>query len=131
LRESEVLQAKEKYNHLFQRASRLQQMDAVITIRQICYALEWRICLQAAGSKTLEEVMASLNLRKGTIEKLKKNGDVVVHDNRSILKTSEIREILAQDESDEIDKQQHDAFIAALYELEMVLEDGTVDATKA
>jgi hypothetical protein len=85
--------------------------------------------MDAKGS--LEAVMASLKLHQGTIDNLKEYGNGAVHDNRSILKPWKIREILAQDESDEIDTQQHDAFVAALYELEMVLEDGTVDATKA
>jgi hypothetical protein len=154
LGESEIFPVNEEFNLLFQRALRLQQMNAVITIREICEALEWRICMKAAGSKTrakrgrqtfrkiqqsadmeakgsLEAVMASLELLEGTIDNVKEYGNAAVHDNRSILKPRKIREILAQDESDEIDTQQHDAFVAALYELEMVLEDGTVNATKA
>ncbi len=149
-----LTEMRERYPLLNEMVSQLIERDARITLRDVCIAMERRICVQAAGSKaraknglfnfekiqesadmeakgSLEAIMENLNLSEDTVEFWGDSARKAANNAHGSLTPSAIREILAQDESDEIDTQQHDAFVAALCKLEMVLEDGTVDATRA
>jgi hypothetical protein len=149
--DGKIIKLQEEVSDLRDEVTGLRRKDKKITIREVARAMEWRICVRAAGSKTkakaglynfdkinksrqpgvidaLAAQLLALKLREDTLGFLKDLGDEVVHDART-MEAVEMRSILRSMETSEDEATQYDAVIEALGELKMIQDDGCIMAS--
>lgn len=144
----EVETLKENYDAMKLKVACLEAKDQIITIREICRAVEKKICLEAVGGTVskmkkaffcfskfdskptdkanLEAVLTKYQVSADLIMYLKDEGDSATHDNRNKL-TVAMLEVALQDDEDDADQVLAKRnFICALHALRMVGSDGII-----
>jgi hypothetical protein len=136
---------------LILRVESLEAMDQNITIREICRAVEKKICLEAVGGivgkmkngfycfskfdsqkptekAALEVVLTKYQVSEKLIAYLKDEGDITTHDNRNKLTVAILEDALKDGDDDTDQVLAKENFIRALHALHMVGSDGIIVA---
>ena len=137
---------KDIYDTIQMKVASLEAKDQFITIREICRAVEKKICMEAVGSTKmkkgffcfskfesnptekarLDDVLTKYQVSAGLIMYLTNEWDKVTHDDRNKLTVAMLDVALHDDEDDAeivVDKRN---FISALHQLGMVGSDGII-----
>jgi chaperonin cofactor prefoldin len=137
----EVMQLHAEVDNLVNETKALVEKDNIITMREICNTLEDCICREILGSDAkdnlvyrfkyienkdrIDSVLKQKNFERGFFPRLKNVGNVIVHEQRSILEAELERTVEGI-----IGSTSADAFMKLLQKYNMI-QAGVVDAFKS